>query len=141
MENSLKNKIYRITQNANLKKPEDNLTISYNILLQNHFRKTLILSSIIGLNWIILRRCFVPQFGFLVFGRLRNLSLDLLPSFLFINYQLNFKIINYEQIIKYLDKDGKIYDQIHEENVREILMKRIKKKKEKEYFFNSQYWH
>lgn len=141
MENTLKNKIYRIVSNTKINKPEDNMKISYNILLQNHFRKTLVVSSIIALNWIVLRRAFLPQFGYLIHGRIRNMSLDLLPSIFYINFQLVFKIVYYENIIKYLDKDGIVYDQLDKKIKRDSELLKIKKEKEKEYFFNSQYWH
>ena len=141
MEDSLMRKYKRAVHRHSISKNNDNLTTMYLSLIQDHFRKAAITGAILTLNWIVVRRVFLPQFGVQSAGLLRNAALDLFPGLCYINFQSIFRLSNYSDAIAYLDRTENKNNPFIAKLKLEEKDKRDANLKNLGYLFNSQYWH
>ena len=133
-------KYLRALQWNSITEEKDDLSMYYLSLIQNHFRKSLLTGAIITLNWVVLRRCYFPQFGLQVTGWLRNTSFDLLPGLMFINYQTFFQISKFSDCIKYLDNSDNINNPFLKESIQRQKDKKEARRNNVKFLLNSMYW-
>ena len=98
-------------------------------------------SGLVLINWVVLRRIYFPQFGILIHGFLHSVAIDLLPSLIYLNYNLYFRLSDYSSILNHMDPLNMDQNPYWSDSYEKACIRQNENNLKRKYYSNTQYWH